>query len=265
MRAWGSSQFRLAAAGFRRYSTYRQAMIAGTATNVVFGLLRMAVLLAALDAAPGGRIAGYDVAATVTYVWLGQGLLAFVVLWGDAALANRIRSGDVVVDLYRPWDLQQALLAEDLGRAAYCAVTRLVPPVVVGALLFPFRWPTPERWPVFLVSAVLAVLVSFGMRFLVNASTFWLLDNRGVMALYGVATGILCGLTVPLDFFPEWARFALWFTPMPAIMQSPIDVFIGHGSLWLTVGHQVFWAVALFLAGRLALARAVRKVVVQGG
>jgi ABC-2 type transport system permease protein len=265
VRAWGSSQFRLAVAGFRRYSTYRQAMLAGTATNVVFGLLRVAVLVAALDSTASGTIAGYDVAAAVTYVWLGQGLLSFVVLWGDTALADRIRTGDVVVDLYRPWDLQVALLAGDLGRAAYCAVTRLVPPVVIGALLFPFRWPTPERWPVFAVSAVLAVLVSFGMRFLVNASTFWLMDNRGVVVLYGVATGILCGLTVPLDFFPEWARLALWFTPLPAILQSPIDVFIGHGSMWLTVGHQVFWAVALFGLGRLVLSRAVRKVVVQGG
>jgi ABC-2 type transport system permease protein len=265
VRAWGSSQFRLAVAGFRRYSTYRQAMIAGTATNVVFGLLRMAVLLAALGASASGRIAGYDVAAAVTYVWLGQGLLAFVVLWGDSALANRIRTGDVVVDLYRPWDLRSALLAEDLGRAAYCAVTRLAPPVVVGALLFPFRWPSVERWPVFVVSAVLAVLVSFGMRFLTNVSTFWLLDNRGVVALYGVGTGILCGLTVPLDFFPDWARLLLWFTPFPAIMQSPIDVFLGHGPLWITVGHQLFWAVALLLVGKLVLARAVRKVVVQGG
>jgi len=240
-------------------------MIAGTATNVVFGLLRMAVLLAALDSAAGGRIGGYDVAATVTYVWLGQGLLAFVVLWGDSALSDRIRTGDVVVDLYRPWDLQVAGLAEDLGRAGYCALTRLAPPVVVGALFFPFRWPPVERWPLFAVSAVLGVLVSFGMRFLVSTSTFWLLDNRGVGSLYGVGTGILCGLTVPLDFFPEWARFALWFTPFPAIMQGPIDVFLEHGSLWLTLAHQVLWAVVLFLLGKLVLARAVRKVVVQGG
>lgn len=240
-------------------------MIAGTTTNVVFGLLRTAVLLAALQAAPSGRIAGYDVAATVTYVWLGQGLLAFVVLWGDTALADRIRTGDVVVDLYRPWDLQWALLAGDVGRAAYCAATRLVPPVAVGALLFPFQWPPLGRWPLFVVSAVLALLVSFGMRFLTNASTFWLMDNRGVVALYGIGTGILCGLTVPLDFFPDWARSLLWFTPFPAIMQSPIDVFLQHGSLWLTLGHQVFWAVALFLIGKLVLARAVRKVVVQGG
>ena len=240
-------------------------MLAGTVTNIVFGLLRMAVLLAALDASAGGRIKGYDVAAMVTYVWLGQGLLAFVELWSDSALANRIRTGDVVVDLYRPWDLQWALLAEDLGRAGFCAVTRLVPPVLVGALLFPFRWPSVGQWPVFAVSAVLAVLVSFGMRFLLNVSTFWLLDNRGVVGLYQSAVVVLCGLAVPLDIFPDWARLVLWFTPFPAILQSPIDVFLEHGSSWLTVGHQLLWAALLFGLGKAVLARAVRKVVVQGG
>jgi ABC-2 type transport system permease protein len=240
-------------------------MFAGSATNVVFGLLRMAVLLAAVRASDNNRIGDYDLASTATYVWLGQGLLGFVMMWGDTGLADRIRTGDVVVDLYRPWDLQLAMLAEDLGRAAYCALTRLFPPVAIGALFFPFRWPSPEAIPLFGVSAVLAVLVSFGMRFLVSVSTFWLLDSRGLLSVYAVGAGLLCGLTVPLDFFPEWARVLLWFTPFPAILQSPIDVFLEHGSLWLTLGHQVLWAVALYLLGRLALARAVRKVVVQGG
>jgi ABC-2 type transport system permease protein len=53
----------LALAGFRRYSTYRQAMVAGMATNVAFGLLRMAVLVATVAQ---GSISGYDIAATTT-------------------------------------------------------------------------------------------------------------------------------------------------------------------------------------------------------
>ncbi|MDQ3824407.1 MAG: hypothetical protein M3319_10225 [Actinomycetota bacterium] len=36
---------RLVRAGFRRYATYRQAVLAGLATNVVFGFTRCAVLL----------------------------------------------------------------------------------------------------------------------------------------------------------------------------------------------------------------------------
>lgn len=253
---------RLALAGFRRYSTYRQAMVAGMATNVAFGLLRMAVLVAAVAQGP---IAGYDVAATATYVWLGQGLMAVVVLWGDKHLAERIRSGDVVVDLYRPWHLQLAMFAEDVGRAGYAVAVRLVPPVAFGALLFPFRWPAPSTLPVFAVSAALAVAVSFGLRFMLNAATFWLLDHRGLISLYTVTVWLLCGLAVPLAFFPDWARSILWSTPFPAMLQAPIDVFLEQGSPWPILGYQAFWAVAVLAAGHLVLGRAVRRVVVQGG
>lgn len=258
MRAYGQ----LALAGFRRYSTYRQAMFAGLAANTTFGLLRTAVMVAVVGAAPK---AGYDVPAAVAYVWVGQGLMAFTQLWGDNQLAERVRSGDVVVDLYRPWHLQAALLAEDVGRAGYSVLVRFVPPVVVGALVFPFRWPEPAAWPVFALSAALALAVSFGVRFLLNAGTFWLLDNRGVMSMWAVTSSVLCGLAVPLAFFPDWARALLWATPFPAIIQGPVDVWVGHGPQWTTLAHQAFWAVALLAAGHVVLGRAVRKVVVQGG
>jgi ABC-2 type transport system permease protein len=39
-------------------------------------------------------------------------------------------------------------------------------------LFFPFRWPSVGTLPVFAISVGLAVTVSFGMRFLLNATTF---------------------------------------------------------------------------------------------
>src|SRR5262245_64769107 len=91
----------LAAAGFRRYATYRAAMVAAVVTNSVFGFLRFAVMLAVLDA--GARtVAGYDEPQLATFVWAGQGLIGVVLLWAPPDLAERIRTGDVVTDLLRP-------------------------------------------------------------------------------------------------------------------------------------------------------------------
>lgn len=240
-------------------------MLAGMTTNVVFGLLRVAVLVAALRAA-NGEIADYDIAAANTYVWIGQGLLGFVLLWGNNELAERVRSGDVVVDLYRPWHLQGALLAEDIGRGGYAFLTRLAPPTVFGMLLFPFQFPAhASQWPLFLVSALIALVTSFAVRFLVEISSFWLIDNRGLYGFWNVTSGLLCGLTVPIAFFPEWAREALWMTPFPALLQAPIDVFLGHGNVVELLLYQLFWAAVMLALGHFALQRAVRKVVVQGG
>jgi ABC-2 type transport system permease protein len=254
----------LVSAGFRRFATYRRAAVAGLIANVVFAAVRQAILLAAV---PGtSTVAGYDAAAVESYVWLGQGLYSVVLLWGDSDLAGRIRGGGIAIDLYRPWDLQSALYAGDLGRAAFAVPMRLVPPVLVGATLFAFRWPRAAvTWPLFAVSVVLALTVSFGLRFLVNLATFWTLEIRGIAILYGVASGVLSGLTVPLGFFPRWAQVALWCTPWPAMLQAPVNVFVEQGSPVPLLLHQAGWAAVLLLGGRLLLRRATRRLVVQGG
>lgn len=254
----------LVRAGFRRHSTYLAASLAGLFTNTVFGLLRVAVLLAVV--APTGSTAGYDAADTGTFVWLGQGLLAVVLLWPDRELALRVRSGDVAIDLARPWNLQTALLAQDIGRAGHAVLVRLAPPVAFGALVLPFRWPqSPWSVLLFAVSTVLAVVLSFAVRFLLDLSTFWLLDSRGVTTVYAALTGLLCGLTVPIAFFPDALRTALYTTPFPGMLQTPIDMFSERGSAAALLAHQVLWASLLLAAGQLVLARATRKLVVQGG
>ena len=188
-----------------------------------------------------------------------------VLLWGDVELSRRIRSGDVVVDLGRPWDLQAARLAGDLGRAAFAVLTRLVPPAAFGAVVFGFRWPEHlGTYGLFGVSALLAVVVSFGIRFLLNCSAFWLLDARGVLAVWGVAGGLLSGLVMPLAWFPDRARAALWWTPFPALFQTPIDVFLERASPGAVL-HQLAWVALLLAAGRVVLARGSRRLVVQGG
>jgi ABC-2 type transport system permease protein len=254
----------LVRAGFRRYATYRQAALAGLATNAVFGLLRASVLVAVLT--QRGPVAGYDIATAVTYVWLGQGLLNVVNLWADRALAGRVRTGDVIIDLGRPWDLQSALLADDLGRAGYAVVMRLLPPMAVGMVFFPFRWPEHlSTWALFAVSALLGTVVSFGIRFLLNLSAFWLLDARGVLAVWGTVGGLLCGLILPLPWLPAWAQAVLAWTPFPALFQTPIDVFTERGDPLVLLAHQLIWAAVLFGLGRMALAAGMRRLVVQGG
>lgn len=254
----------LVRAGYLRHSSYRAATLAGLFTNTVFGLLRVSVLLAVVAAAGSGS--SYDAASIGTYVWLGQGLLAVVLLWSDGELSQRVRSGDIAIDLARPWNLQLAMLAGDLGRAGHAMLWRFAPPVVIGALILPFRWPTAvSTVALFAVSVLLAVALSAQLRFLVELTSFWLLDARGVRSVYAAAAGLLAGLAVPLGYFPDALRAAVYATPFPGLLQTPIDVFSERGPTAALLGHQVLWLAVTFAAGQIALARATRKLVVQGG
>jgi viologen exporter family transport system permease protein len=256
------------AAGFRRYSSYRLAVLAGVFTQSVFGFIRVGVLFAAIGAA-GGTLAGYDAQQASTYVWLGQALLAPVALFGWTELADRITTGDVVVDLARPVDLQLAWWAADLGRAGFQLLSRGLPPLAVGALTVglapPASW---TAYPLGLVSLLLAVSISFLARFLVNLIAFWTFDVRGFVGLYLVVAGPFSGLYIPVHLFPDWLRAVAYATPFPAMFQSAIDVVSGRASgrdALALLAMQAAWLGGLTVLSRLALRRATARLVVQGG
>jgi ABC-2 type transport system permease protein len=263
--------FAVARRSFSRYSTYRAATLAGVFTNTVFGVISSYVFVTLWGVRP--HLGGYDVGQAVTYTWIGQALLLPVAVWGGGFqedLTERIRSGDIAVDLYRPTGLIPWWLASDLGRATFQFPARAAPMLVAGALLFGIRVPdNPARWVAFAVAAYLAVVVSFGLRFLVSLTAFWLVDSRGSE---GIATilGIFCsGLALPLVVFPSALRLVLLHLPWCALIQTPADVWLGtSGGVAGTTGALAFellWAAALLAASHALMRRADRVVVVQGG
>jgi ABC-2 type transport system permease protein len=258
----------LVAMGFRRWSTYRLAAAAGAFANTVFGLIRANITVAVVGVA-GGVVAGYDATAVATYVWVGQALLGSVYIFQWTELSARIRSGDIAVDLGRPVDPQLAYLAADLGRAAFDLIPRGGPPLLVGALVTGLALPgSPLPYLIGVLSLVLAVVISFAGRWLVNLAAFWLLDLRGPMATYLVAVSVLNGLIVPVHWFPDWLATLAACTPFPSMLQAPIDVFTGRveGVQALSVvAVQAAWAVGLLALGQLVFRRGARRLVVQGG
>ena len=259
----------LATAGFQRYATYRQAMVAAVVTNSVFGFLRFAVMLAVIAEATR-IVAGYDEPQLATFVWAGQGLIGVVLLWAPPEFADRIRTGDVITDLLRPINPVWQLLAADLGRAGYAVLTRFAVPVVVGALAFNLYTPgRPVTYVLFACSMLLATIVCFGCRYLVNAAAYWLLDVRGPQTAWTLASGMLGGLYFPVWFFPDAIAIGLIVaTPFPSVIQIPLDILVERGSPALQLGLlavQAGWAVLILALCHWVQGRGERKLVIQGG
>lgn len=257
----------VAVGGFRRYATYRVATAAGLFTNTVFGLILAYTFIALWDEKP--HLGGYDQAQALTYVWLGQGLLAVVSVMGSGfedELIERIRTGDIAIDLYRPVDLQLWWLAQDMGRALFQLLGRGAVPLVFGALVFELALPAdPSRWLAFLVAVTLGAVVSFSIRYLVALSAFWLMDGAGVAQLAWIL-GIFCsGMVLPLNVFPGALGEVVRALPWSSLIQAPVDVLLGTADPLGTYAFQIGWALALLAAGRLVQSAATRRVVVQGG
>ena len=257
----------IARRGYLRYAAYPAATAAGAFTNIIFGLMRGSVLLALF--AERERIGAYDAAATIAYVWLTQGLLNVVALWGWQELALRVRTGDIATDLIRPIHPMRTALATDYGRAAYQLIFRGIPPVAVGVLAFHAVLPAdPLVWLAFLVSLVLAVAVSYGLRLIYNLTAFWTTDTRGTMILALVVMSVFSGFVIPIQFFPPWLAAIANATPFPAMVQTPVDIFVGvtrGPAILVALAGQLGWAAGMLLTSYWVFALGTRRLVVQGG
>ena len=190
-------------------------------------------------------------------------------LLGWSELANRIRSGDIGVDLARPVDLQFILFATDLGRSFYYLVFMWAPLTLVGIVIFGVEIPA-DPWTLlsFTLSVILAVAVSYAFRFLYNTAAYWLLDLSGVILIASILSNVLSGFVLPVSFFPDWLRALAVFSPFPAMVQIPTDILLGVRQESTVVSGlltQAVWIVALGIAGRASFKLGVRRVVIQGG
>jgi len=260
----------VATRSFRRYSTYRAATLAGIFTNCVFGIILSFIYVAVWRENPDAG--GYTVSDALTYTWFGQAIIMPVAIWNGGTtdeLADRIRTGDVAIDFYRPVPILGWYLAADLGRAAYHLLTRGVVPTIVGALLFDLRGPaSPVAVLGFVAAVPLAVTVSFGLRMMVAASTFWLLDDIGPRTIHACLAMFFCGLTVPLVLFPDGLREVAFRLPWASFVQVPSDIWLGKRDGWAILtglGQSALWIAVLLVLGAVLLRLAERKVVVQGG
>src|SRR3954452_23430951 len=259
----------IAVRSFRRFSTYRIATVSGAFTNTVFGFILCGVYLTLWHERPG--LGGYDVPDALTFVWLQQGLLMPIGIFGattTSELGERVRNGEIAVDLYRPTRLLLWWLSVDLGRAMFQLLVRGGAPLRVGTLVFDLRFPSrPLAWVAVAVGLVLAILVSFGIRSLVALSGFWIMDSRGMDQLALVLSCFFSGMILAVVVCPGWIGEFARATPWAATMQVPIDIWLDRnpGGIGSALLFQLGWILVLLIGGQLVTSLATRKVVIQGG
>lgn len=254
-------------ARFRALLQYRAAALAGLATQAFWGLVRVMIYGAFYAASTRAQPMTLD--EVVTYVWLTQALLMVLPWRPDPDVEALIRSGNVAYELVRPVDLHSLWLARAAAQRTAPALLRCVPMVTLALLFFGLALPAgPASALAFAVSVLAAITLSAALTTLLSVSLLVTLHGRGVHVLTVSVVNLFSGVIVPLPLLPEWIQPLSWVLPFRGLMDTPARLYMGHlppQAALAAVGHQLLWAAILVLAGRWLLARALRRVVVQGG
>jgi len=248
---------------FRRHSTYRVATAAAVLENTVVSMLRGLVYVAVVEASGTADLATSE---ALTFAFVSGMIESSFWIVAPLEIGERIRSGDVITDLYRPVDFQAWWLASEAGRCSFTLLAKGAPQLVIGMLVFDLVTPSSVgSLLLFVVSLALAFLVVFAWKLNVSLVGFWLLDVRGITSLAGATVTVTSGALLPLALLPDGVADALRWLPPAAMITTPFELFVGGVAVAPRLATQATWAVALLALGRVVLGRAVRKVVVQGG
>jgi ABC-2 type transport system permease protein len=270
-----SAYLALLRARFRMQLQYRAAALAGAATQVFWGVIKICVLEAFYRSS--GTAPPLSIHDLITYIWLGQALLALLPWNRDRDLELLVRSGDVVFEWARPLDLYTMWYVRTLGQRAASASLRSVPIFVIAGVLLPL---TPARaWALqppeslsalagFAVGMLIALLLGAAITTLMHVCLLFTISGEGMALLMPSLVTFFSGLIVPLPLLPDSLQPWLLVSPFAALADLPYRIYCGALTLEraapaLAIGFA--WSIALVLLGRALVARAQHRIVVQGG
>lgn len=247
------------AAQFANMVAYRAEIFVWMLTGTL-SFIMMALWIAQANAAPGGRVGGFDAGDFASYftgTWVtGQ----FLVVWVVWEMDFQIRQGTLSPKLLRPldpiWEHVGTHLAEKIVRLPIIAL------FVAALLLFVpglHLTPDPRMWAAYTG----LVLLGFGVRFLLETClgtlAFWTESVTSVNNLSFLAYAALGGIFAPLALYPPELRLVASLTPYPYLVNLPARMLAGSAA-WPEVG-----AGALVLAGWFLALLGLRQLLWRGG
>lgn len=254
-------------ARFRTLLQYRTAALAGIGTRLFWGIIRTLIFAAFYRSATEPQPLSYP--QVLTYIWLGQGMLAMTLWRTDPEVRSMVQTGTVAYELLRPLDLYWLWYSRAIAAATAPTLLQAVPVCALALVFLGLRLPPSlaagAAWVLVLVGAV---LLSCAIATLISVSLLWSLSGDGISRLMPALSYTLSGMLVPIPLFPPWARATLEFLPFRGLVDAPFRVYLGHippNEIGAVLAHQLGWAVAFILLGRWLLSRWRAKVVVQGG
>ncbi|HEQ59978.1 MAG TPA: hypothetical protein ENN74_00035 [Firmicutes bacterium] len=217
----------------------------------------------------GGSIKGYSLPAMVTYVSIGWISKSFYLNYIDHDLASDVRTGQIAMDLVKPVDFQLMYYFRGYGQSLF-RIVLFTPPIVIATLLvFKVQGPPgAAHLGLFLISTFLSALIYLGINFLVGTIAVFFLSIQGILYPKNLMIELFSGLLIPIDWFPGWFQTLSALLPFQSIAFVPLSVYLGRlqgRALGEAIGLQLFWAVALFVAGRALWAACRRQMLIQGG
>ena len=214
-------------------------------------------------------IGGLSQEEMITYVviaWVGR---SFYFNNLDRAITQEIKSGQVAMELIRPYSYFGTKIARAFGEAAFRLLFFTIPSFVFLSLFIDFKVSADAQTFMFFGLALFgSFLLNAQVNYITGLIAFFTVSTAGVQRAKRVVVDLLSGLLLPILLYPEAIQRVIGILPFQAISYLPNLIYlekIQGTEVWRVFELQIFWFLSLLLLGQVMWYYACKKLAVQGG
>lgn len=146
----------------------------------------------------------------------------------ESLLTNKIKTGDIVYDILKPYNFVLMYFSDSLGVSLFQLFARAIPLLLFSFFFFGLIPDVSlisifKFVPVYFMSFLL--FICFG--FLISSLAFFFTEVFSFMILYSALVTLLSGSVIPTNLFPEYLQKIIFWTPFPYLYYFPTTVLIG--------------------------------------
>lgn len=214
-------------------------------------------------------VAGMNAAQMFTYIVFSRIFTAHHIWNLVRQIGQRIQSGDILIDLLRPMQLQTYFLAARAGDLFFMTLFIGVPTLLVvyplGQLQIPHGVLT---YMYFLASLILSLMAAFILEFWIASLAFYTNYSWGLESLYRALLLIFAGGLFPLQLLPEPLLTISNILPFKDMLYTPVAIFSGMvpgNEMPSIILVQLVKVMILLALSRVTFARFLRNLAIQRG
>lgn len=190
--------------------------------------------------------------------------------WHGYFLAMEILNGDIVKHLLRPiamiWhtisnNVVEKLIKLPILAGIFIIATGFYPelPQLVGS--------HTQEIPLFFMSLLLALIISFSVDTSLGFLAFYLEDSNEIIRFKFLFDHAASGILIPYAFMPEALRNVLTLLPFRYMYAAPVEILLGQTTNYTALqmlSIQACWAIAMSVIAWILWRKGLRRYAVPG-
>jgi ABC-2 type transport system permease protein len=222
--------FRFASMAFQKAIAYRLEYFVGLLTSLMYIFIFTSVW-ATVSAESPNELG----------VWTGSSLVVYAILTtiikvcmyrNDQMIPNKIRNGDIIYDLLKPYSYPIAYAFDSLGGSAFQAFAKAIPLILISTLIYEFNlFEFSPNILIFLLYYILGYILYLLVGYVMTSMAFFFTDIFGFFLLYYACSTLFSGAILPIDFFPEPLRIITVYTPFPYFYYYPTTSLLNPSAI----------------------------------